>query len=583
MQTRFVNLQESCGHFQPPFDAPEDDESAFHVNLYSPYEDVVREFESQMRAILDIWSARVTGTLLPVGTKPPNNQMIHQLQRPEQSRSDVFEDSEPNGRTRLLRIRIEIRQGVTRILFFRINNCHIDRLSYEIRIFSLQHRQPRGVKLDTARQYLLSYGGVHIYDAKFHLPYYGPDLDWLRIEQDHARRLSASRLLPADLQVRRGMLDLVPNSRIYGAVDISTTHEAEYAALHDVPPDDVLTVQITRDRLVENRAIEELTRLVRTGMDLYAMETARAKFAQAQQRRSNVPRPPSDSLRDTERRLRSLRDTVPSQDREEFAEVERQFAEAVADAQAIENAAATQTGLMAALATAGMTALAYEHEVSKQVADMERIASQISQIASVAPQELRSSLAKLSDQLLALADRTRRIRDIFSALSDEETRTSDDAGSIYSLVRNLVLSLEILSRGTDMNYEKIPRGLNFPRGGYPSWWAILQNIIVNALNATLDTRARKIEVDAGGSSNDGWIRVQDTGTGIDLNDAERMFEPFERGDPISRERAALALGGTGLGLTIVRLVADELGARVAFERPEPGFRTAIRITWRISR
>jgi signal transduction histidine kinase len=100
------------------------------------------------------------------------------------------------------------------------------------------------------------------------------------------------------------------------------------------------------------------------------------------------------------------------------------------------------------------------------------------------------------------------------------------------------------------------------------------------LNATLDTSEKKIKIDGSGNRSSGWIRVQDTGAGIELDDAERLFEPFERGAPISRERAALALGGSGLGLTIVRLVADEFGVDVDFEPPQQGYSTSVRISWR---
>ena len=162
--------------------------------------------------------------------------------------------------------------------------------------------------MDTARQYMLAYGGVHIYDAGFHLPYYGPDNDWLRVERDHARRMSASRLLPSELQVPRGMNDLVSNSRIYGAVNISTTHEARAAEASGEQLGDVLTVQITRDRLVENTAFDDLARLVRAGLDLYAMETARSKFAAAKARRDKVTNAPSQRLRETGESISSIRE-----------------------------------------------------------------------------------------------------------------------------------------------------------------------------------------------------------------------------------------------------------------------------------
>jgi hypothetical protein len=48
---------------------------------------------------------------------------------------------------------------------------------------------------------------------------------------------------------------------------------------------------------------------------------------------------------------------------------------------------------------------------------------------------------------------------------------------------------------------------------------------------------------------------------------------------ISPERRSLGLGGTGLGLTIVRMVATSVNCRVAFVQPEPGFETAFQLSW----
>ncbi|HTV77156.1 MAG TPA: ATP-binding protein, partial [Steroidobacteraceae bacterium] len=54
------------------------------------------------------------------------------------------------------------------------------------------------------------------------------------------------------------------------------------------------------------------------------------------------------------------------------------------------------------------------------------------------------------------------------------------------------------------------------------------------------------------------FEVSDTGIGIPASDLERIFEPFERG----RDPAVRALPGTGLGLTITKLLTQIMGGEL---------------------
>lgn len=68
------------------------------------------------------------------------------------------------------------------------------------------------------------------------------------------------------------------------------------------------------------------------------------------------------------------------------------------------------------------------------------------------------------------------------------------------------------------------------------------------------------------------VTVDDHGPGLTGAEAERLFEPFVRGDP-SRNRAT---GGTGLGLAIVRTIAERHGgAATLADRPGGGARATV--------
>ena len=116
------------------------------------------------------------------------------------------------------------------------------------------------------------------------------------------------------------------------------------------------------------------------------------------------------------------------------------------------------------------------------------------------------------------------------------------------------------------------------------WQALLQNVITNATNALLDAETRRIVCTAGkrGESR-AWLKIQDTGAGLDLDDAVAIFEPFERRLKISAERRALGLGGLGLGLTIVQMIAERRDCSVGFVEPDPPFATAFEMKWSVPR
>lgn len=91
----------------------------------------------------------------------------------------------------------------------------------------------------------------------------------------------------------------------------------------------------------------------------------------------------------------------------------------------------------------------------------------------------------------------------------------------------------------------------------------LQQVLTNLLhNAVRFTEHGVVEVRAR-PRDPGWVRLEvaDTGVGIDPADLERLFERFEQ-LPTTRTRA---VGGSGLGLSIVRELVDLMQGRVGAE------------------
>lgn len=594
----FEALAREIWALQPPFSVGGSDGRKFRVTLRTPYPSVQASFDKQMSALMKIASATITGRLLPPGERGPRRAQRFelpsprrsvdedgQLAEPELERHDSEQPSEKaappleeNAPGRSLLVEVHVVGAPKDQYVIEIPSCQIAEMDFEIRVFDLHHRQPHGIKVDVARGYLNDFGGVHLYDNGFRLPYYGPEQDWLRLELDHARRLSRSELVPEELQVRNAMQDLPSNKRVFGAVNISTSFEQAEAEVAGRRASDALSIQITRDRLVDNAALAQLTRAVRLALDLYALTRAKSK-ARGQIRRRGGVRPDStDALRRASTVVEALRDTLPETEYQTL----KDSIDTVADEVTTQRKEArAYASLLGALATAGMTSLAYEHEISKQRQGIASIARNLRRIARTAPPAVHEPLMKEADTLVGWKDRSSRIRDLFRPLLEEESRTAVERYSAAKVLAEVVDTMAIIRPAAEVDTAAVPAHLLLPAGSYAAWTAVFQNLLTNAFKATADNRPARIAIDAGSDRHRSWIRLQDNGVGMNLADAERLFQPFERGGEDSEKVEALGLGGSGLGLTIVRMIADELSCTVAFDDPEPGWSTAVRVEWKV--
>ena len=98
------------------------------------------------------------------------------------------------------------------------------------------------------------------------------------------------------------------------------------------------------------------------------------------------------------------------------------------------------------------------------------------------------------------------------------------------------------------------------------------NLLHNAVKFTESGGEIEVLTDFGDESEPApmvWIRVRDTGTGIEPAEQSRIFQRFYRVD-----RARHSGGGTGLGLAVVRHIAEVHGGAVALQS-EPGVGSTI--------
>jgi signal transduction histidine kinase/CheY-like chemotaxis protein/purine-cytosine permease-like protein len=91
----------------------------------------------------------------------------------------------------------------------------------------------------------------------------------------------------------------------------------------------------------------------------------------------------------------------------------------------------------------------------------------------------------------------------------------------------------------------------------------LTQILINVLgNAVKFTQSGRVSFRALHLRDMAIFEVEDTGPGIAPQDIERIFEPFSRGSQGAGAAVAPAAGGTGLGLTIAKMLTDLMGGEM---------------------
>ena len=546
-----TDLAKEIWPLQPPFRSTRSEtpkEDAFEVELDAPDTDAVQRFKNQMEAVLNIADAKLNGR---VSSNQRDKACTVELTLEFKGEEPIFHKYE-------------------------VKNCNLNFVEFEIRVFTLRGKQSSGILVEEAREYFKRFGGIHVYDAGFRMPFYGTaEGDWLRIQYDQASRVHRSNLLPEELQEPRGLQFLPTLSRTFGVVHVDTARERKIAKENRLEDEgNYLQIQVTRDRLVDNKAYETLRNIVRYAIDYYATREAARQYNAKESIRPTEPI--SRKFERTEDIIERYQEDIP---RPVYKTLIKEVKDAVTLSQAEQERFARQTGLLGALATTGISALAYEHETKKYYFQLYELARSLGEIKVKDP-VIQKQLDIIVVRLKSIVDQSRALRAVFSAMLDEENRTKIERFKARSLFRDVSDQLGILLHGVRPATYEVDENLLLPRGGYAEWSAIFQNILLNSINAMLDMDEKKINVSSRIEGNRRALLIQDTGVGVNPSTSEELFKPFVRKLKLSPERKGLGIGGTGLGLTIVRMIGDSIGCNISFVKPEEGFKTALQIEWR---
>jgi signal transduction histidine kinase len=370
------------------------------------------------------------------------------------------------------------------------------------------------------------------------------------------------------------MLDLPAPGRIFGAVEIDTGHERTVATAMSAGFGEWLEIQPGRDRLLDNRALHQLRDLVRFALDYYANRYKLREAQRIEQLRDQEP-----ATTKQKRALDVLQQNKETMPAAVYQDVRREVSAALEASKTHEETLDRRAALLAPLASAGMAALSMNHEMSREVRVLTRAVSTLRRVAiEIAHPELND----IADEFEEVASRIGALQELFAPLLTDMDQAAVTRLRAKPIVRQTVAAMSSLMPSVSFDTSGIPDDLALPIGSNAEWNALFQNVLANAWNAMLTSADRRVRISGGRNGRQEWLRVSDTGIGlgVPIEAAAKYFEPFERGLSIDEQRRSIALGGQGLGLAIVRMIARRRSAETHFVKEEVGFSTTFELAWR---
>ena len=152
-------------------------------------------------------------------------------------------------------------------------------------------------------------------------------------------------------------------------------------------------------------------------------------------------------------------------------------------------------------------------------------------------------------------DRLSHVIDILLEMTELQSAKRSDHISLAELTEEVICDLVAVGDKKGVSLTQKPGDAQI-MGSDTLIYRAIYNLIENAIKYNHQGGEVSVEI----KENDEYARVivSDTGSGIDKNDWEQIFEPFFRADK-SRSRA---MGGAGLGLTLVQEIARQHGGDV---------------------
>lgn len=435
-------------------------------------------------------------------------------------------------------------------------------ISLHARYFILESKYFPKNYFSTARDILQREGGIRLYRNGYRvLPYGKLGDDWLNLDLISSQR---SRVLAP-----------TRNRNFCGFVELTD------------PDGKLFEETSSREGLIENRAFEELRLVLTTGILNAVKRLDAARSSSETKRKRKAPNSAKQQVQELEQLLRKLvvharagsQEASSAPDVEELIKQVEAAIGTVAEAAAEQERLVDENELLRILATMGITVAEFTHEFQAHAQMMsvhvKRLAAEV---------DANTGLGRTAQDLRSAFSQMETYTSYFGSMITENARRDVGVIDLYEVAdefRRMVAPM-CQRTGTTLELEE-PEDfdiLTVPMHR-SEWSSVMLNFLTNSIKAIRRANSGgRILLQVGRSGSTVWLDFSDNGDGIEPEHWGQVFNAFFSTTSASATEARHGLNheGTGLGLKIVRDIAEGVGGTAKVVQPPNGYSTRLRVS-----
>ena len=410
-------------------------------------------------------------------------------------------------------------------------------------------------------------GGVRIYLDKFRVfPYGDPGDDWLQLDQYAAKNISIATAISPSQKVMdmaasipgRPYLLIPKNQQVFGVVAISQTEHAE------------VEINVSRERLIETPTVIRLRRFVQNGIYWMTLKYAAFVAEQSAGRQKVRTRTVPEIIEDAKTTI--VAQTEIPDDRRQLIiwSLEQAREQAIEE----EEERISEISMLRILASAGTTLMLMNHQLQALLGAISQTEQDLVRLRPEIQERLHDRYNDIVAQVSEWHEMMKLQVSQLGFLLSPEGRERRKRHPVHKIVEDVRKPMLYYMNKYGVTFEnKVPKSLRTPPIYKAELYAVLINILSNALKAVYGRPERYVAIEAERSGNTLFIRMMDTGVGLPVERREIVFKPFKTD---SLPNPVLGIG-TGLGLKVVRDILELYAGTARFIDVEEPWKTCIEI------